>query len=715
MLAAAKIQDSAYSHPPLGACGLELPIDHFRLLGVTGNSDAQVVLHTLQQRLDRPPEQGYTAETLQARAELLRASADLLADGPRRAEYEAHLTALVGRGHSLVPALDLPYALETGGLLLLLEAGQPLECFELASRALQPPNAPVLGSGREGDLTLLAGTACLAAAVAIHQQRRYELAATTLHQGGQLLQRMGKLPALLQEINAELLRLRPYRVLDLLSRELAAREERQLGLELLEQLVQERGGLEGEADPSLPAEQFGPFFSQIRAFLTVQEQVDLFSRWADQSPQATLLASRALTATGFAQRKPERIQAARQLLEASGQQAVEPSLACLYLLLGQVETGQRLFAEGANGRLKSWAAQQSGDPLAQLCAYCRDWLEREVLSGYRDLEADPDLEAYFADRDVQTWVMRLERSMAANPGSRPGSPGASRDDRQQQNPFADWTPSGEATVAVGPAMVAGDYVFTGQPLDDGPAFASGRSVAKDPSDASGRSEDSGKPDLRRRWRAGIARAGRSLPGLGWRPGRWAIAAAGAGLLMLIGVVLALRSRGPLPPAAPAPVKPKLAAPVAPVPAEPLPAAPKLAPSPQATLPLQAADPNEAQIQALLQAWLAAKAAVLAGGTSPQPLESLVRSPLVLRLQAERKRDLAASSSQEIKAQVEELQITERQAGRIVARVRLSYSERRLDASGQGLAAANRLRLTNSYVFGRDPDGIWRLVGFRPTN
>jgi hypothetical protein len=683
---------------------LELPIDHFRLLGVTGSSDAQVVLHTLQQRLDRPPEEGYTAETLQARAELLRASADLLADGPRRAEYEAHLTALVGRGASLVPALDLPYALETGGLLLLLEASQPLECFELASRALQPPNAPVLGSGREGDLTLLAGMACLAAAAAIHQQRRYELAATTLQQGGQLLQRMGKLPALLQEISAELLRLRPYRVLDLLSRELAAREERQLGLELLEQLVQERGGLEGEADPSLPAEQFGPFFNQIRAFLTVQEQVDLFSRWASKSPQATLLASRALTASGFAQRKPERIQAARKLLESGSQRAVEPSLACLYLLLGQVATGQSLFAEAADGRLKSWAEQQSGDPLAQLCAYCRDWLEREVLSGYRDLEADPDLEAYFADRDVQTWVMRLERSVAASGGHRPGSPAAAnRDDRQQQNPFADWTPSGEATVAVGPAIAGDDYSFTGQPPEAGPALASGPSAA------------SGSPDSQGRWRAGIARAGRSLPGLGWRLRGLAIAVAGAGLL--IGVVLALRSRGPLPlaPQPPAPVKPKLAAPVTPVPADPVPTAPKLAPSPQAALPLQGADPKEAQIQTLLQAWLAAKAALLAGGTPPQPLESLVRAPLLQQLQAERQENLAAGTSQEITAQVEELQITERQAGRIVARVRLSYSARQLDASGKQLAVANGLQLTNSYVFGRDQDGIWRLVGFRPTN
>ena len=714
---------------------MELPIDHFRLLGVNGTSDAQAVLNTLQQRLDRPPEQGYTVETLQARAELLRASADLLADGQRRAEYEAQLTALVGSADCLVPALELPYALETGGLLLLLEAGCPLECFELASRALQPPNAPVLGSGREGDLTLLAGLACLAAAAGMQQRRRYELAAAMLQQGGQLLQRMGKLPALLQEISDELLRLRPYRVLDLLSRDLAARAERQLGLELLEQLVQERGGLEGEADPSLPAAQFGPFFNQIRAFLTVQEQVDLFSRWADQSPQATLLASRALTASGFAQRKPERIQAARQLLEASGQRAVEPALACHYLLLGQVESGQRLFAERADGRLKYWASQQSGDPLAQLCAYCRHWLAQEVLCGYRDLEADPDLEAYFADRDVQTWLMRLERSSAAAPGQRSGSPAtaarhgsaarngsaasngpaarngdaAKNSDSQGQNPFADWSPTGLATDSLGPAMVAGDFVFSGQPLDAGPE------LAPSPAAAGG-------------WRAARARAGRSLPSIGWGPRGLAIAAAGAGLL--IGGVLLLRSQHPAPPPSP---KPQLAgsvavapipaspapgspAPDAPAPGSPAPGAPAaVAPSPPAGLPLRGAEPSEAQIQALLQAWLAAKAAVLAGGEPSQPLANLARPPLLRRLQAERQRDLAAGTTQEITAKVEELQVAERQAGRIVARVRLSYGDRHLDASGKGLAAVSRMRLTNSYVFGRDEDGIWRLVGFRSTN
>ena len=65
-------------------CRLDLPLDHFRLLGVSPASDAQTVLRTLAGRLDRSPEQGFTADTLLARAELLRSSADLLSDGDRQ-------------------------------------------------------------------------------------------------------------------------------------------------------------------------------------------------------------------------------------------------------------------------------------------------------------------------------------------------------------------------------------------------------------------------------------------------------------------------------------------------------------------------------------------------------------------------------------------------------------------------------------------------------
>jgi hypothetical protein len=295
---------------------LDLPIDHFRLLGVGPASDAQTVLRTLQLRLDRPPEEGFTAEVLQARAELLRASADLLSDGPRRAAYEADLTALAGAGAHVVPALEIPSSKEVGGLLLLLESDQPQEAFEIACRGLQPPQAPALGSSREADLTVLAGLACLGSCTEFEQQRRYERAAQILQQGLQLLQRMGQRPDLRDRMTRELERLTPYRVLDLLNRDLASTAERREGLELLEQLVERRGGLEGEADLSFPPEEFRTFFKQIRTLLTVQEQVDLFSRWGDGgSATADFLASFALTAAGFVQRKPERIQAAFQRLQ----------------------------------------------------------------------------------------------------------------------------------------------------------------------------------------------------------------------------------------------------------------------------------------------------------------------------------------------------------------------------------------------------------------
>jgi hypothetical protein len=101
---------------------LELPIDHFRLLGVGPSTDAQSVLHSLQQRLTRPPDEGFSQDTLEAREQLLRASADLLSDEQRRASYEAALTALNASSDPVMPALDVPSPREVAGLLLLLEA-----------------------------------------------------------------------------------------------------------------------------------------------------------------------------------------------------------------------------------------------------------------------------------------------------------------------------------------------------------------------------------------------------------------------------------------------------------------------------------------------------------------------------------------------------------------------------------------------------------------
>jgi hypothetical protein len=674
------------SRTSVGA-GLELPIDHFRLLGVGPTTDAQAVLHALQLRLDRAPDQGFTQETLKAREDLLRSSADLLTDTQRRSDYEADLTSLAASGDSVMPALDVPSSREVGGLLLLLESGQPLECFELASRSLHPPQAPALGSGREADLALLAGLACLAAAADLHRQRHYEQAARVLRRGLQLLQRMGQLPTIRQQISDELHGLRPYRVLDLLSRDLASTQERIEGLALLEELVQEHGGLDGECSTLLPAAEFRAFFRQIRSYLTVQEQVDLYCRWADESPAASLLAATALTASGFAQRKPERIQEALERLQAAGNAGGAPLLAFLQLLLGDVPAALASFGTAADGNPAVLAEPTDDDPLARLCDLCRDWLARDVLPGYRDLEADPDLEAYFADRDVQAWVERHERPRSL---ASPEAASASGAAEAPSNPFAAWTPRIDFSPAGGTA----------------PAPPPGPADAHLPADEELWDPQSGAEGTRAR-----AWSLPNLPDLALvreqlraDPRRLWIAAAASTVVLLIAAAVALRLGRPA--ARPLPVQPI---------SQPRPAGPAANPPPpdnQPALPLTAVDPSERELRTLLEAWLATKAAVLAGGQALRPLDSLAGVNLVQRLRQERAEDQASGTTQAISTSLESLVIDESTANRIAASVRLRYSDRRLDGAGQTVGAPSNLQLTNRYVFGRGPDGIWRVAGFR---
>ncbi len=668
---------------------MELPIDHFRLLGVSPTTDVQTVLRTLQQRLDRVPDQGFTLDTLEVRNTLLRQSADLLSDPEGRSSYESQLTALSQSGQPLQAALELGSNQELGGLLLLHEAGQHPEVFELVYRALQPPQAPALGSGREADLTLLGALSCLAGAEDLRRNRRFESAALLLAQGQQLLQRMGQQPQQRQAISDALLALRPYRVLDLLSRDLGAVEARSEGLRLLEELVEERGGLEGQRDLRMGTDEFQAFFRQIRAYLTVQEQIDLFSRWSSapghQGGTADFLATTALTASGFAQRKPERIATARKRLLASGQPNIQPLLACLHLLLGQVEEAETAFSEGSSPELQSWAQRAGDDPLAQLCAYCRDWLARDVLPGYRDLDADPDLEAYFADRDVQAFLDELEDSpSAASPSQGFGLATSA-------------FPAAQALLGFG-----------------GFAGSSSTAAEEDSPTPPGHLDDEDfEPE--------------GLNLLGWIQGSHGpqlarIAAITAGLILVVAGGFALLRPRPTP----IRVEPKreeargsagqnLGAATTAKSASPAAAtaagATALRPA-QPKLPLSGEKPSSAEVRGLLEGWLTAKAAVLSGQQPAIPLDRLARDNQLQRLAAEQREDKARNETQRISAKVVDFSLEESSANRIAALATIDYSDQRLDGTGQPIGRPTRLpALRNRYIFARDA-GTWRLVSFQ---
>jgi hypothetical protein len=727
---------------------LDLPIDHFRLLGVSPAADAQTVLRTLQLRLDRPPAQTYTEETLQARADLLRSSAEMLSDGNRRPAYEAALTALGTGGEPLIAALELPSSKEVAGLLLLLEAGQPLECFNLARRNLQPPQAPALGSGREADLTQLAGQACLAAARDLEDRRHYQSAAQTLEDGLVLLQRMGQRPELRESMRHALEQMAPYRVLDLLSRDASAVKERQQGLALLEELVQRRGGLEGEADPNFSPTQFEAFFRQIRSFLTLQEQLDLFNHWSRQgSAVAELLATNALTASGFAQRKPDRIAEARQRLLAGDPAQQQTMLANLHLLLGDVGSARTCFEAGASPDLKAWAERQSSeDPLGQLCAWCREWLARDVLPGYRDLEAEPDLEAYFNDRDVRTWVEREDRRQGRSflAPVTPTPPQASP---------PEWLMSstkGEFSGFTAWAQAALDAPFgtPGTP-EANPGRSDGRGgspSATDPaavSDNSWRSRlswggsapldlevenDEGEDELdevaldwplarwrdqlRDRWRTrGQWGSNRLLP--------WVVpAVAGLGGLVLATSWLSHRAKAPkaVAPALPTPFVNR--GPVQPPPSavQPVATGKPTAPYPTSTVPkpapLNSDQPSETELRNLLEQWLATKRSVLGGESMPSNLERLARPDPIARLAAEQKRDAARGEHQQIDVEVKSVRIQNKSPSRIALLAEMNYNDRRLSSDGKVVTRTPPTTLRNVYVFGRDGQ-TWRLVATQP--
>ncbi len=389
---------------------MELPLDHFRLIGVSPSATSEEILRAFQLRLDKTPDEGFTYEVLTQRSELLRLTADLLTDPESRREYEN----LLLNGNS---GLDFSSNREVAGLILLWESGSPKEAFKITRKALQPPQTPALGSSREADLTLLAALTARDSAIQEQQLRSYSNAADFLQEGIQLLQRMGKLGDIRKELEEDLVALLPYRILDLLSRDLNDQESHKKGLSMLENLIIKRGGLEGnnknEYKDYLNQQEFEAFFQQIKPFLTVQEQIDLFLELQKRgSLEAGFLAFLSLTAIGFSRRKPEKLFEARRILKKLNLSGLDsmPLVGCLDLLLADIEQASARFSSSSDENLRDWLNNYPGNKLEAICIFCKNWLENDVLVGYRDIDSkEVDLDSWFEDREIQEFIEQLEK------------------------------------------------------------------------------------------------------------------------------------------------------------------------------------------------------------------------------------------------------------------------------------------------------------------
>lgn len=388
---------------------MNIPIDRYRLIGVTIGAENRAILDQLEKRIIHSKFSGFSNETIQKRRQLLEENTNILLNLKERKAYDEQLLEKTendkGNEHGILVARGC----EIAGILLLLEAGEEQDCLEVSEQLYREQRMNMSYFSTEyKELNKIIDHATLGFASKLEGNRHYETAAEVLlrrirnHSVG-----MGE-KEMINDMSKKLDHLLPFRILDLLSRKNDDRGHLR-GISLLKEMVRNRGGLDFESNRYMDMTEFRAFFRQIRSYLSVQEQISLYRDWnMDGSQSAGFLLSIALVAQGFAQRKPSRICEALEELEKLNSDELKTFIGNIYLLLGDVKKAEELFKGYADEELMQWCTERSQNQLGSLCEWCREWLRRDVLKGYRDIDVEADLESYFADKDVISYIEKVE-------------------------------------------------------------------------------------------------------------------------------------------------------------------------------------------------------------------------------------------------------------------------------------------------------------------
>ncbi|MBD2022357.1 DUF4101 domain-containing protein [Leptolyngbya sp. FACHB-36] len=418
---------------------MHIPLDYYRILGLPIQATADQLRQAHRDRTVQLPRREYSDTAIASRRHLLDEAFAVLSDPEQRNTYDtgflaktyeitsdsATPTLLPPTSESLsdshTTSINIPDRHLVGALLLLQELGE----YELVLKLGRPFLTGGSASLKDGDygdpsivfadIVLTVALACLELGREQWQHGQYENAAEALDTGQQLLLREGLFVSVRGEIQADLYKLRPYRVLELLALPEDQTEERLAGIQLLREMLHERGGIDGSGNDQsgLNIDDFLRFIQQLRSYLTAAEQQVLFEEEARRpSAVAVYLAVYALMARGFADRQPALIRRAKQLLlRLSSRQDVHLEQAVCTLLLGQTEEASRALELSQEYEPIAFIrehSQGSPDLLPGLCRYAEHWLQDEVFPHFRDLARKRvALKDYFADPQVQAYLEEL--------------------------------------------------------------------------------------------------------------------------------------------------------------------------------------------------------------------------------------------------------------------------------------------------------------------
>jgi hypothetical protein len=428
---------------------VRIPLDYYRILGLPLAATEEQLRQAYSDRIVQLPRREYSTTAISSRKDLISEAYMVLLDAKKRKSYDelylSHIytdnTTADQAPLSISPTESNSQRLDPstlsieispdrfiGSLLILQELGE----YELVLKLGRPHlvNKPSKISVKTGnrltqaeipenldlpDIILTVSLACLELGREEWQQGNYENAAISLETGEELLAREGLFPTVRAEMTADLYKLRPYRILELLALPKEQVAKRQQGLELLQSILEDRGGIDGSGNDQsgLNIDDFLRFIQQIRHFLTVSEQHKLFELESKRpSAVATYLAVYSLIARGFAQRQPALIRQAKQMLmQLAKRQDVHLEQSLCALLMGQTEEATRVLELSQEYEALAFIrekSQDSPDLLPGLCLYTEKWLQQEVFPHFRDLgKQKAALKDYFADRQVQAYLESL--------------------------------------------------------------------------------------------------------------------------------------------------------------------------------------------------------------------------------------------------------------------------------------------------------------------
>ena len=410
---------------------MRIPLDYYRILGIPFQVSAEQIDLAHADRGRQLPRQEYSQTAIIARQHLLDEAYQVLSDPDRRRDYDAqffdpnplllnpessaeNLDSQAGEVAAAsseypTPQITIAPADLVGALLILQELGEYELVIRLAETYLdlEPITRP--------DMILTLALAYGELSREYWQDKNYEQAASTAAKALTWLEKEQMFPQVAREIRHDCDRLRPYQILELLSQEKKPSLARQRGLNLLEEMLAARGGIDGQGDDrsGLGVDNFLRFIQQLRVYLTQAEQEKIWAKEA-QRPSAVgnYLLVYALIARGFAQKQPAAIVAASdrlQQLQKHQDVSIERSICAL--LLGQTEQASTILEKSQEQEILNYIKEQSGqspDLLPGLCRYGERWLQTEVFCHFSDLvEEKASLKEYFAEEEVQNYLEAL--------------------------------------------------------------------------------------------------------------------------------------------------------------------------------------------------------------------------------------------------------------------------------------------------------------------